>query len=180
MYRLLFLVGGLCISVFSFGQHTALPHSHDPAREDRVRHHRIAILIGHTHIPALQNGRGFLIPSWGLDYEYWFTRSWGVGLHSDLELQTFLIERSESEEIEREYPIVVTLDALYKPWRGLVIQLGPGYEFEKNKNFFLIRAGLEYEIDLPHHWDLSPSVFYDTRIDAYDTWSIALGVGKRF
>lgn len=144
-------------------------------------HHRIALLLGHTHVPANAEGDGMLIPSWGLDYEYWFNPRWGLGLHTDLELQTFLIDRSGEDLLERDYPLVLTLDALYKPWKGLVIQLGPGYELERNENFYLVRVGLEYEIEMGHrNWDLSPSVFYDTRIDAYDSWSIALGVGKRF
>lgn len=163
-------------------------HAHPaPAAETAGRphqafpHHRVALLIGHTHVPANAEGKGMLIPSWGLDYEYWFNATWGLGLHTDLELQTFIIEHSGEELLERDYPLVLTVDALYKPWKGLVIQLGPGYEIERNENFYLVRFGLEYEIELgQQHWDVCPSVFYDTRFDAYDTWSIALGVGKRF
>ena len=87
---------------------------------------------------------------------------------------------SDQEELERISPLVVTLDALYKPWRGLVLQIGPGIEFEKNENYPLLRAGIEYEFELNHHWDIAPTVFYDTRFSEYHTWSIALGVGKRF
>lgn len=180
----------IIIFLFLPGSHTFLQAQHHPTppatenhatQERPFPHHRIALLLGHTHVPANTDGDGIFIPSWGLDYEYWFNRNWGLGLHTDLELQSFVIENGNEDILEREYPLVITLDALYNPWKGLVIQLGPGYEFERNEGFYLIRLGLEYEIEIGHqYWDLSPSVFYDNRFGAYDAWSIALGVGKRF
>jgi hypothetical protein len=143
---------------------------------------RAAILIGHTLIPAEHAGSNFFIPSWGFDLEYWPVHSWGIGLHSDLEIETFIIVHPdyENNELERISPLVVTLDALYRPWKGLVFQFGPGIEFERDENYPLLRAGLEYEFELNHHWDICPTVFYDTRFSEYHTWSIALGIGKRF
>jgi hypothetical protein len=72
------------------------------------------------------------------------------------------------------------MELLVKPWKGMVLQVGPGIEFEKEKNYNLIRYGLEYEFELTKHWDIAPTFFYDSRFNAFDTWSIALGVGKRF
>jgi hypothetical protein len=57
---------------------------------------------------------------------------------------------------------------------------GPGYELESTESFFLFRAGLEYEFEITHHWDISPAFIYDSRLGAYDTWTVALGIGKRF
>lgn len=145
------------------------------------RHHRLALLLGHTHVPARQQKDGLFIPSYGLDYEYWWTERWGIGLHSDLELQTFVVERRETdEELEREYPLVLTLDLLVRPWRGLVLEIGPGYEFEPRETLFLVRIGAGYEFELPGHWDISPTLFYDSRTDAFDTYSLGIVVGKRF
>ncbi len=141
----------------------------------------MAVLLGHTFIPAgSQNNQRLLIPSWGLDLEYWPASKWGIGLHNDLEIETFLIEKPEEEALERRYPLVITADLLYKPWKGLVLMAGPGVEVDPSQTFFLIRYGLEYEFEFSGHWDIFPSVFYDSRKDAFDTWSIALGVGKRF
>jgi len=143
---------------------------------------RIAILLGHTLIPDEQAQENFFIPSWGLDIEYWMNETWGIGIHNDLEVETFVLLRESGEEegLERNYPLVLTLDALYKPWKGLVFQFGPGIELEKSESFPLMRMGVEYEIELNPHWDLAPSVFYDTRFSEYHTWSIAIGIGKRF
>jgi hypothetical protein len=175
-----FLLLLLGIPFLTYAQHSEL-HPTD-AGEPEAPPFRIAVLLGHTLIPAEHAGENFFIPSWGLDLEYWIQKKWGVGIHSDLEIETFIIlrENSDQEELERISPLVVTLDALYKPWRGLVLQIGPGIEFEKNENYPLLRAGIEYEFELNHHWDIAPTVFYDTRFSEYHTWSIALGVGKRF
>jgi len=185
------LLASLFFSLAAFSQETA--HQPEQSREgshqpevppQSAAHHfrpfRVAVLIGHTFIPARHSSERLIIPSWGLDLEYWFNPKWGLGLHNDIELQSFLIEKGEDEIIEREYPLVLTLDALYRPWKGLVLQFGPGYELETTESFFLVRTGVEYEFELPGHWDISPSFFYDTRDRLYDTWSIALGVGKRF
>ena len=153
--------------------------------EERPKY-RAALLIGHTLIPDEHAGEHFFIPSWGLDLEYWFQEHWGMGLHSDVELESYVVfHQNGSELMERNLPVVVTLDALFKPWRGLVLQVGPGIELERSENLPLVRMGLEYEIELRNHWDLSPTIFYDGRFHSdvmrrVSTWSVALGVGKRF
>lgn len=141
---------------------------------------RVALLIGHTVIPAGHTTERAIIPSWGLDIEYWPSAHWGIGWHNDLEIESFLVESNQRGAVERQYPLVSTLDVLWKPWKGLVLQLGPGVELERKDNLWLVRWGLEYEFHLDHQWDLAPSFFYDTRHAAYDTWTLALGVGKRF
>jgi hypothetical protein len=171
----------ICFSVlFAFSQ----THHIDSHREDESHrsfpHFRVAALIGHTLIPEEHAGKNFVIPSWGLDLEYWFGPYWGLGLHNDLEIETFVILNGAEGDLERRYPLVTTLDLLYKPWKGLVLQFGPGIEFEPSENFALLRVGIEYEFELTHHWDIAPTFFYDTRLSEYQTWSLALGVGKRF
>lgn len=141
---------------------------------------RIAVMIGHTSIPPTGNSEHVFIPSWGLDLEYWFSKKWGVGSHNDIEVESFMVEADYESSIEREYPLVTTIEVLYKPVGGLVLQMGPGYEIEKKKNYAVIRYGIEYEFELRGHWDVFPSVFYDTRLDGFDTFSIGFGVGKRF
>ncbi len=153
-----------------------------PLAEQKSPPFRIAALIGHTLIPEEHAGENFFIPSWGLDVEYWPHHKWGIGIHSDLEIETFVIFRNNEEqsELERFSPLVSTLDILYKPWKGLVLQLGPGIELEKSENFKLFRVGIEYEFEIHNHWDIAPTLYYDSRFDAYHTWSVALGIGKRF
>lgn len=97
-----------------------------------------------------------------------------------MEIANFIIGQDHEAFLEKEYPLVLTLDTLYKPWKGLVIWAGPGMEIDASENSLLFRVGLEYEFELNHYWDIFPTLFYDAREDAYHTWSIGFGVGKRF
>ena len=170
------------IPVFSFAQHSDTQKSKLADEHGHMPPFRVALLIGHTLIPEEHAGENFFIPSWGLDLEYWMNKKWGLGMHSDLEIETFVIvqDNGDLKGLERVSPLVLTLDALFKPWKGLVFQLGPGIEIEKSESYPLLRAGVEYEIEIGRYWDIAPTVFYDTRLDGYHTWSFAFGVGKRF
>lgn len=151
------------------------------AQED-FKNFRISPILSHTYIPeATSEGRKNIIaPSIGLDLEYWINEKWGIGFHNDMELMNFEIEKDEYIYIEREYPIVLTLDGLWKFHKEWVLVLGSGIEIEKNKNLFIVRTSLEYEIELAKHWDVSPSLTYDYRSDHFGTWSLGIGFGRRF
>lgn len=169
----------LLLFLVQIHMHAQSSHEHTLHHEDRSSL-RAAILIGHTLIPVPHARENILIPSWGFDLEYWFNHTWGIGWHNDLEIESFIIQRPNDELIERENPLVTTLDLLYKPVGGLVILMGPGCEIARGQNFLLFRLGFEYEIELSNHWDLAPSLFFDSREDSFHTWSLGLGVGYRW
>lgn len=149
---------------------------------ESFKHFRISPVLSHTYIPtATINGNTtVIIPSLGLDLEYWITEKWGFGFHNDLELLTFEIEQNHLLKVEKEFPIVVTFDGLWKFYKGFVLVLGTGIEFEKNENLFIVRAGFEYEFEFRKTWDIAPTIFYDYRSNNFGTWSIGIGIGKRF
>lgn len=139
---------------------------------------RIAGVIGHTLVNTEGVDNAF-VPSWGLDFEYWFNHTWGIGLHNDIEIETFIIQSSNGEEIERVNPLVLTLDALYQFGGGFVLTVGPGVELEPDESFYLVRLGVEYEKDITDSFYLLPNVFLDQRFDGYNTWTVGLGVGLK-
>jgi hypothetical protein len=151
--------------------------------EHSFKHFRASAALYHTYIKteSATDKKYLIVPSLGFDLEYWFTEKFGLGSHNDLELISFEVEKEGHTTLERENPMLFTMDALWKPYKGLVLLLGPGVEFEKTENLFVVRGGLEYEFELKSsHWDISPTIFYDSRRHAYDTFSFGLGVGKRF
>ncbi|PQJ18276.1 MULTISPECIES: hypothetical protein [Nonlabens] len=159
-------------------QANAQEHKEHLHRQAGASGFRIAGVIGHT----LVNSEGMdnvFVPSWGLDFEYWFNHSWGIGLHNDIEIETFIIRTSNGEEIERVNPLVLTLDALYQFGGGFVVTLGPGVELEKDESFYLMRVGIEYEKDITDSFYLLPNLFLDQRFDGYNTWNIGLGIGLK-
>lgn len=177
----LVLGASLFASVNLLAQDHHAEHSKESGSHD-FKQARVSLVMYHTYI-GTQTSEGkdlLIVPSLGLDVEYWFNKQWGIGSHNDLELINFEVERGETHTLERETPMLLTLDALWNPWKGLVLLAGPGVEFEREENLFVVRGGLEYEIELKSHWDVAPTVFYDSRKNAYDTFSVGIGVGKRF
>jgi hypothetical protein len=173
----------LAMPFFLMAQASPAPLQH---HQDKHHNFRIAAVIGHTYIPSGVAEKYLFIPSWGLDLEWWKGHSFGIGLHHDLELQSFVVRQRNQELLERVHPVVISLDFLYRFYRGFVFQLGPGVELERHHNYVLIRTGLEYEFEFRSQgskhvlWDISPMLFYDHRIKANDTWSVGLGIGRRF
>ena len=187
MYTYLKKVAALGVAFFLFSSANGVAQEQSPApaqvpETHEFKNFRMSIVLYHTHIGTrTSDGKEMLIvPSVGLDLEYWFNQKWGIGSHNDLELVNFEVEGRAGTFIERETPVLLTLDALWKPWKGLVLLAGPGVELEKTENLFVMRGGLEYELELGSHWDVAPTVFYDYRKDVYDTFSVGIGIGKRF
>lgn len=173
-YKSLFLTAAF---LFLCSLELIAQNHHETIREHKFR---AAVLMGHTLVSLDHSDDHLFIPSWGLDVEYWPLKKWGLGLHSDIELESFIIINGDNEAVERINPLVMTLDVLYRPWKGLVLGAGPGIELEQSDHYELFRVSLEYEVELGNHFDFCPSIFYDQRFDGYSTFSIALGVGKRF
>ena len=150
-------------------------------REQKTGFFRVSASIGHTYLPKdTRVGKDVaILPSFGLDIEYWFNHRIGVGFHNDLELLHFQVREEHDIIIERNYPLLITFDVMYQPVPRLTFYFGPGMELEKHENFFVTRIGIEYEIDIRNGWDVHPVLFYDARRDAYDTFSLGLGFGKR-
>jgi hypothetical protein len=157
-------------------QTNAQEHTNHTEKHDNGSGFRIAGIIGHTLINT-EGIDNVFVPSWGLDLEYWFNHTWGIGLHNDVEIETFIIRNINNEEIERVYPIVLTLDALYQFGGGFVVTIGPGVELERERSFYLLRLGMEYEQDITDSIYLLPTFFLDQRFDGYNSWNLGLGVG---
>lgn len=170
----------LLLSAVQYAQ-TESPHEGEALKHHfESPHFRGALLMGHTLITPGSADTRLFVPSWGLDLEYWGRGDFGLGIHTDVEIQDFVVLNAEEEEIERNEPVILTLDGLYSPVHGLILLLGPGLEFEEGRGIGLVRVGVEYEIPIGKSFDLFPTVFYDRRFDDYATLTIGLGVGKVF
>ena len=102
------------------------------------KHFRISPVLSHTYIPmaTIDGDETVIVPTLGLDLEYWFTEKWGFGFYNDLELLTFEIEKDHQLFVEKEFPVVVTFDALWKFHKEWIFVFGTGIEIEKNENLF--------------------------------------------
>ena len=141
-----------------------------------------ALVLGYTHIPAARAEEGVTesenLPTIGFDLYYYPWERWKFGLVIDLELNDYEVD-FEDERLRRENALVTGLVAGYELFPRFGVVFGPGVEFERNKSFFILRFGVEYAFLLGNSWELFPVINYDFKKE-YDTYSLGVGVGKRF
>jgi hypothetical protein len=148
-------------------------------------HSSISLVISHANIfnGTDENGKKQLLDmaSWGLDYNYHFSPKWAIGLHTDIILESYKVEgKEDGEVIERSSPIAPALLGIYKPNHHWSLMAGAGAEFAKEDNFFLIRVGGEYGVEIRNGWEVFGSLAYDIKWGAYDTWILGMGISKAF
>ena len=122
-----------------------------------------------------------IVPAFGLNYDFFINAKWGLGVHSDILMQQFKIEKhNDHEEIVRENPIAICGILLFKPHHRWTLVAGYGVEVEKHENFQLIRIGAEYGIELPKNWELGFSLEFDFKPKAYNSLLFGVGFSKIF
>ena len=168
--------------MMAFTQEAILAQGHPSIQhKNSFMHHRVALMITHTHVPGARTetqGSAVIVPSCGLNYEYWLNHQWAVGIHSDMEIATYIIENHESTEIERERPIIISTGGIFKPVHQIVMIAGVGREIETHENLWVVRFGINYEFELRDGWDLSPSLTYDIKESLYDSGPLDFLSGK--
>jgi len=159
--------------------------SQEPAGEEKDEsmesRHFISLSFGYTFIPKGGNlesteATGFFVPSIGLDYFYRIKPRWEIGTMMDVELDHYLII---DKDLERENAFIATVVGLYKISPHLSIFAGGGIEVEHHKNLAVFRAGIDSPISLGRGWVLAPTLIFDFK-EGYDTWSLAIAIGKEF
>ena len=150
-------------------------------------HHQLGIVLGHAHLSnGVKQGekQWQVLPSFGVNYNYWFNEKWSIGLHTDIIIETYEVERhlesGSIEVLERETPIAPALMIGYKPHEHFSFLMGPGYEIEPEENLMLIRLETEYSIEMAEGLEFEAGIGYDFRIDAFDSWSTVLGIAHSF
>lgn len=172
----------LCIFI---GSISAVQAQDDNEEESQRKAHRVTIMMANAHIPQAIPATGektvFLVPTWGVDYDYWFSPRWAIGLHNDIMLQDFTIEEyGDGRSIDRYFPISVSVVALYKPFDKWIFTGGLGREFEKNESLYLFTAGVEYGIEMRNDWELNFNLIFENKWEAYDNWLFGVGFSKLF
>jgi hypothetical protein len=177
----------LLILVIALISSPVLGQSHDDAGHEvhEFKRFRVAINLAHAYMPqATADIDGILIiPVYGFDFQFRITPKWALGLKNDIEIAQYILpETDESGEAHfRENPFILSMPVYYTPkGKGLTFFTGPGIELEDHHNFWVWRLGLGYEIELPGHWDFAPELVYDLKDGAYNSFTIALAVGKKF
>lgn len=167
---------------------------HEPTQHSTETSHgknKISIFTGFTHVSSAfyehethEESTGKWIPTIGIDYTYHLNKKFLIGAIIDLEFDNYLIklDNEDEKELERANVIVANIIGMYKLTEELGFYIGPGIEteFGKNsKNFFVLKMGLEYEIEITNGWEITPSFIYDWKHE-YSAFSYGFSIGKRF
>lgn len=149
--------------------------------ESMESRHFISLSFGYTYVRgggSLESTEpeGIFVPSIGLDYFYRIKPRWEIGTMMDVELDHYLII---DKDLERENAFIATVVGLYKICPYLSIYAGGGIEIEHHKNLAVFRAGIDSPILLGRGWVLAPTLIFDFK-EGYDTWSLAIAIGKEF
>ena len=173
---LIFVLQLLVFQVFSQREHA------DDEGSQVAPFHKITLVTANSLINNIidENSNSLLlVPVFGFNYDYFFHNSWGIGLHNDLVLQQYEVERHDnSEELVRENPVAVCGIISFKPHHRWTLLGGYGVELEKNENISLFRFGLEYGIELKNNWELGFNAEYDQKIKAYSSFMFGIGFSK--
>ena len=174
-------------------KHTS--ESNHAESHDAHKKHVISASINHTVIfGGIKDGdvKSITLPSFGLNYTYFFNHKWAIGLHNDIILEDFVVKESstyqtrstsegvETTVIERGTPIAACIVGIYKPLPYLGLMAGFGREFSSHEDYNVIRLGLEAPFLLPNNWEVFGIVSYDIMIDAYESLTYGIGVAKLF
>jgi hypothetical protein len=143
--------------------------------------HRITLGLGHTHLSEAgpDGGKEWIVAaSWALNYDYWLTERWAIGLQNDLIIEEFVIEHGDEEFIERERPLAVIPSVLYKPLKWLTLIAGVGREFTSAEDLTLTRFGAEAGWHVHPDWEVGGAVIWDVKWGFYNSWGLDFSVSR--
>ena len=190
------LIALLFIQLPAFGQHDEEndEEQHESHKEEHpFKHHAIAFFVGHTHIVnGVKDGTDnnwLVLPSLGFDYNYIINTKLGVGLHTEMIIEEFIVGNDSHSKsgggdeivgIERGRPIAIAVVGLYRAHKHITILAGGGMEFSEHEDFGLVKIGLEFPYHFAENWEFYGALTADLKIDAYNSFGFGLGVARLF
>lgn len=146
--------------------------------------HSLGLVLSHARIGKGRNQEGdkefLMVPALAIDYNYWISEKWAIGLHTDLLNENFFVETPEGETLERERPVAPALMGLFKPGEHWVFAFGIGREFASSESFTLARFSIEYGVEIRDGWEVLGMISQDIYFEAYNATAFGLGLSRRF
>ncbi|WP_443939007.1 hypothetical protein [Pedobacter sp. MW01-1-1] len=173
--------------IFALQSNVFAQEKEEKESEEKPRN-SVGFSLNHAHVFEGRNEFGekesLSLPSFSLDYNYNLSKRWSLGLHTDIIVEKFKVEHESEngtkEELERSYPVAPALMGIYHASEHWSFLLGMGAEFAKEENFTLTRAGVEYGAEIRKGWEVYGALAYDFKWNAYDTWTLGIGISKSF
>lgn len=141
---------------------------------------RGAIMMANSHVPQAINGKyaNSIIPAWGIDVDYSFHRHWTVAIQGDIKLQSFEVEDGNAL-LQRTNPVSLAGVIHYHFIPRWSLYAGPGYEFEKHENLFIMKIGTEYSFEINEAFEIALNLNYENKEGIYDSWTFGIAFNKK-
>lgn len=158
MYRLLLLIAVLTLlSKPLFAQ-----FEHNEESHKVVYHNAIALFYGNTIIKP----SGFNLPTIGVEYIREINHFLGAGFMAEVEIGSHIVQVDEHNgdktNVDRTGAILMIPALFARVYKGLIVSVGYGVEFEKNENLGLFKVSLEYKLYMKNERFLVlPTVSWD-------------------
>ena len=186
-FLILFL---MLLNVLTAQEHQAMENASAHETSDKVHHkNSFSFFVTHTFIREVINEdkKWLAVPSFAINYDFHINEKWAVGLHNDIIIEEFVIavenkskEGEEFTEIKRSFPIASAVMLSYKVFDHMIVMAGGGMEFSKEENFPLVRFATEFPYHFAPNWEVLGVLSYDINIDAYDSFSLGIGISYLF
>jgi hypothetical protein len=173
----------ILFSLLFFVQHITFAQDERKEEHGEKGSSRLTLGLGHTHISEGKvDGKTewIVMPSWSFNFDYWISNKVAIGLQQDLVTESFVVENSHGEEIERSSPWSIVPVVIFKPGKHFSFIGGAGIEIAKHENLGLMRLGIEYGWHLPEDWELGAALVWDGKWKYYNSWGLAFTISKIF
>jgi len=164
------------------GQNTTIDtrpnHEKIQMKQNAISYFTGLAIIPQVHDTKISSSETNYVSTIGLCYERKLSHFFSLRWMNEFELGQYFIT-VDDDFVERENVFITTILAQFEmlPWLSLFV--GPGYEFEKNQSYYVIRSGIAAELNVANDWFVGPEISYDFKQE-YQSVSIGLSIIKRF
>ncbi len=158
---------GIILLAMAIGLYSSsVAQDHQEAIHETTDEHESRNFLGLFAGTTIIVQSGFQLPTIGLEYVREITPRVGIGLVTELEIGSHIIQKNEDgdvvSEVNREGAFLLLPSIFINVYKGLIVTAGYGIEFEKNENLGLAKLILEYRLRMHNpDWYVLPGVSWD-------------------
>jgi hypothetical protein len=152
--------------------------------EESLKRHKVAGVLGYSVIHAVHNTltekeQYEIVPTFGIDYEYWLSHKWAVGTYNEFAFINIEVEKNEEEYLKRENAMLFSGVVVFEPVNRWSLFAGTGVETDAHHTLMVAYMGTEYAFIRSHDWEVSVGAGYINK-EYYDAFTFGVVIGRRF
>ncbi|MDZ7607288.1 MAG: hypothetical protein U5K79_17285 [Cyclobacteriaceae bacterium] len=169
------------------GQHGRTLHrkiQHGASNIIILKRHKLAGVLGYSVIHAVHNSvsgkeQYEIVPTFGIDYEYWLSHKWAIGTYNEFAFINIEVEKNEEEYLKRENVRLFSGVVVFEPISRLSVFVGTGVETDPHHTLMVAYMGTEYAFIRSDNWEVSIGAGYIYK-EFYDAFTFGVVIGRRF